>query len=163
MIRLLALIGGLAGAGALSQFPEFSQQYLQRLAGQADALQAVVADFDASAQKAGLTREAALVDLAGSTFRDAHQADMRDTIVRADRAAADLTLLRAATPLERLTLPQRFRDTETLAATWADFRPAVPVTAEGFISAGIGFVAGWGVIGGLLALIAAPFRRRAYR
>ena len=163
MARFLALVGGLAGAAALSQFPEFSQQYLQRLAGQADALAAVMTTFDNSAAKAGLTREAALAELSGTTFREAHQADMRDTIVRADRAAADLTLLRAATPLERLTLPQRFRDPETLAATWADLRPAMPVTAEGFISAGIGFVAGWGVIGGLLALIASPFRRRAYR
>ncbi|MBU0778826.1 MAG: DUF2937 family protein, partial [Alphaproteobacteria bacterium] len=34
MIRALALIGGLAGGAALSQYPEFSQQYLQRLAGQ---------------------------------------------------------------------------------------------------------------------------------
>lgn len=162
MIRLLALLSGLGGAVALSQFPEFSQQYLQRLAGQADALNAVVAEFDASATKAGLTREAALADLSGTTFRDAHQADMRAVVLRADRAGADLTLLRAATPLERLTLPQRFRDPETLSATWADFRPAVPATADGLISAAIGFVLGWGVVGGLLRLISAPFRRRAY-
>lgn len=36
--RVLALAGGLSGAVGLSQFPEFSQQYLQRLAGQVDAL-----------------------------------------------------------------------------------------------------------------------------
>jgi Protein of unknown function (DUF2937) len=160
MIRALAFAGGLAGAAGLSQFPEFSQQYLQRLGGQADALAQVVAEFDASAAKAGLTRETALADLSGSAFRAAHQADMRATIARADRAARDLVLLRAAAPMERLILPHRFRDAETLAATWADFRPAIPVTSDGLFSAGIGFAAGWLLAGGLLALVAAPFRRR---
>lgn len=161
MARFLALAGGLAGAAALSQFPEFSQQYLQRLAGQADALAAVMTTFDNSAAKAGLTREAALAELSGTTFRDAHQADMRDTILRAERIGRDLAFLRAAGPLERLVLPHRFRDTETLAATWADFRPAMPVTAEGAASGGIGFALGWGLVSFLLGLLLAPFRRYA--
>lgn len=161
MARFLALVGGLAGAAVLSQFPEFSQQYLQRLAGQADALGAVMTIFDASAEKAGLTREAALAELSGTTFRDAHQADMRATILRAERISRDLAFLRAAGPLERLVLPHRFRDTETLAATWADFRPAVPVTVEGLASGGIGFGLGWGMVSFLLGLLFAPFRRLA--
>jgi hypothetical protein len=158
-MRILPLMGGLAGAVALSQFPEFSQQYLQRLGGQADALAQVVADFDASAAKAGLTRAAALDDLSTTTFQQFHQADMRGTIARADAAQSDLTLLRAASPLERIALPHRFRDTETLAATWADFRPAVPATSDGAMAAGIGFAGGWAVLAGIAALLAAPFRR----
>lgn len=161
MARFLTLVGGLAGAAALSQFPEFSQQYLQRLAGQADALAAVMTTFDNSAAKAGLTREAALAELSGTTFRDAHQADMRDTILRAERIGRDLAFLRAAGPLERLVLPHRFRDTETLAATWADFRPAMPVTPEGAASGGIGFALGWALVSFLLGLLLAPFRRYA--
>jgi hypothetical protein len=161
-MRVLALVAGLAGAVALSQFPEFSQQYLQRLGGQADALTAVATAFDASAIAAGLTREAALNNLSAGTFQVAHQADMRETLARADRVGSDLALLRAASPLERLALPQRFRDVETLQATWADFRPAVPVTADGMISAGIGFLLGYGLMVGLIALILAPFRRRAF-
>ena len=129
-MRVLALVAGLAGAVALSQFPEFSQQYLQRLGGQADALTAVATAFDASAIAAGLTREAALNNLSAGTFQVAHQADMRETLARADRVGSDLALLRAASPLERLALPQRFRDVETLQATWADFRPAVPELPE---------------------------------
>ena len=160
MLRLLTLLGGLAGAGALSQFPEFSQQYLQRLAGQVDALGAVVADFDASAAASGLDRAAALAELSGTGFLDRRQADMRRAIARYDRLSSDLALLRAASPLERLTLPHRFRDAETLEATWADFRPAVPATADGAISAGIGYVAGWGLLAGLAALLSRPFRRR---
>ncbi|WP_300519133.1 DUF2937 family protein [Aliiroseovarius sp.] len=60
MIRVLALVGGLGGAVTLSQFPEYSQQYLQRLAGAVDELSAVVAAFDASAAGFDLTRVEAL-------------------------------------------------------------------------------------------------------
>jgi hypothetical protein len=157
-MRILPLMGGLAGAVALSQFPEFSQQYLQRLGGRADALAAVVAEFDASATKAGMTRAAALADLSSSQFQQFHQADLRATIARAEAAQSDLALLRAASPLERIALPHRFRDAETLAATWADFRPAVPATSDGAISAGIGFAGGWAALAGLVGLVSAPFR-----
>ena len=36
ILRVLAVAAGLAGAGTLSQFPEFSQQYVQRLGGAVD-------------------------------------------------------------------------------------------------------------------------------
>ncbi|MEM9851772.1 MAG: DUF2937 family protein, partial [Pseudomonadota bacterium] len=49
------LAGGCAMLCATSQFPEFSQQYVQRLGGAVDELRRVAADFDASARAAGLT------------------------------------------------------------------------------------------------------------
>ena len=42
MLKILSIVGAVAGAAGLSQFPEFSQQYLQRLAGKVDALGLVV-------------------------------------------------------------------------------------------------------------------------
>ena len=152
MIGLLRLVFAALFAAALSQFPAFSDQYVQRLGGQVDALDKVATAFDASAEKAGMTREAALQDLTGSDFRAAHQADMQATFARLDRARADLAMLRAAGPLERMALPHRLRDGETLAATWGDFRPAVPVTQAGLIAAGIGFAAGW-LIWGLIGMV----------
>lgn len=160
MVRVLALAGGIAGAAALSQFPEFSQQYLQRLAGQADALQAVVADFDGSAARNGLTRDEALAQVQGTPFLEDRRADLVATFARAERVAGDLALLRAAAPWERLLMPHRLAEPETFAATWADFRPAVPVTMDGAIAAGAGFLGGWGVVNALLALLMWPFRRR---
>ncbi|WP_312525559.1 DUF2937 family protein [Paracoccus sp. (in: a-proteobacteria)] len=139
----LRLIMALVLASLLSQFPAFSDQYVQRLGGQVDALSRVAGEFDASATKAGLTREAALADLSGSAFRDTHQDDMRTVFSRLDKARADLELLRKATPLERMTLPQRFRDLETLTATWHDFKPALPITTSGLIAAAVGFAIGW--------------------
>ena len=143
MIGLLRLAVALCLAAALSQFPAFSDQYVQRLGGQVDALSRVAAEFDASAERAGLTRAEALADLSGSAFRDAHQSDMRRAFQRLDHARDDLQMLRLATPLERMALPHRLRDPETLLATWGDFSPAIPITAAGLIAAGVGFLLGW--------------------
>lgn len=160
MWRIVAIVGGVAGAVALSQFPEFSQQYLQRLAGKVDALSAVAAEFDASAAKAGLTREAALASLDGSAFSQSHQADMRATLALAETLSANLAALRAASALERMTMPQRLGDIETLRATWADYRPAIPTTADGAVTAGLGYVGGWVLAGGLWSALGRLFRRR---
>lgn len=158
MTGMLRLALALVCAICLSQFPA-SDQYVQRLGGQVDALTRVAQDFDASATEAGLTRDQALTDLGGTTFRDLHQADMIRSFARLEHARADLTMLRLANPLERMLLPHRLRDPETLTATWEDFRPAVPVTSAGFMAAGIGFLLGW-LLFGLLFLL---FRRQQDR
>ena len=162
MRRILAMIGGISGAAGLSQFPEFSQQYLQRLAGKVDALTAVVADFDASASRNGLTRDMALAEMTGTDFLADRQTDLRRSFADQERLQADLAELRAASPLQRLTMPQRMGDRETLAAAWADFRPAIPATLDGAVTAGVGYVAGWGLLAGLWSLLLWPFRRRLF-
>ena len=160
MWRFIAILGGVTGAVALSQFPEFSQQYLQRLAGKVDALTAVVADFDATALGQGLTRDQALAQMTGTAFNLAHQTDMRATFVRASDLSANLATLRSASPLARLTMPQRLGDVDTLQATWADYQPAIPTSADGAMTAGIGYLGGWTLAGILARLLAWPFRRR---
>lgn len=160
MWRMVAILGGVTGAVALSQFPEFSQQYLQRLAGKVDALTLVVADFDATAAKNGLTREAALAQMTGSQFEQDHQADLRATFDRVQVLTDNLATLREASALARLGMPQRLNDIETLQATWADYKPAVPTTSDGAITAGIGYVGGWAAAGLIWRLLAWPFRRR---
>lgn len=153
MIRLLTFIGGLAGAVSLSQFPEFSQQYLQRLGGQVDALALVTQDFDMSATKAGMDREAALEALNGSEFLTRRQQDMRTTFARYERLSRDLDQLQNAGPIERLTMPQSFTDGQLLRATWSNYKPAMPVTITGLIISGIGFIIGWALIKVLLSLL----------
>ncbi|MEZ5796263.1 MAG: DUF2937 family protein [Paracoccaceae bacterium] len=158
--RMLALAGGVAGAVGLSQFPEFSQQYLQRLAGQVDAYSQIEAEFDASAAKAGLTRDDALAALGTEGFAGLHAADLSAAFARAAALRSDLAMLREAGVYERLVLPHRMADRGLLQATWQDFAPAVPVTLTGLACAGLGLLAGWLAVGGLLALLARPFRRR---
>ncbi len=159
MMRILTLTAGLAGAAGLSQFPEFSQQYLQRLGGAVDELQRVVADFDASAEGVGMTRDQALSALSEGAFQEARQADMRRTIAREARLSADLAALRDASMAQRALQPQRFTDPEIAAAAWADFKPAVPVTLTGAGFAGTGFIVGGGVFAALLRLLGWPLRR----
>ncbi|WP_134726668.1 DUF2937 family protein [Paracoccus luteus] len=159
---LLRLIPALAVGAALSQFPAFSDQYVQRLGGQADALRQVAAEFDASADRAGLTRQAALDQIAGTAFLDSHGQDMARVFPRLARIESDLRLLRAASPLERIALPHRMRDAETLAATWDDFRPAVPLTASGLWAAGLGFLLGW-LLAGLPLMLFRRDERAAWR
>lgn len=160
MLRVVALAGGLAGAAGMSQFPEYSQQYTQRLAGAVDELSVIVADFDASASAAGLTREAALAELSGTAFLDRRQADMGRVIARYERLSASLDAMRAAGPFGRLALTPQVADAEIAAKAWEDFEPAVPLTAAGAGFAGIGYAGGWLVLAGVWAVLRMPFRRR---
>ncbi len=140
-MRVIAVIAGLAGAGGFAQIPAYSQQYLQRLAGAVDELAVVVGDFDRSAEAAGLSREDALAELAGSAFLEARRADMERTVVRYETLSGDLALLRAAGPYERAALLPARLDAEIAGRAWQDFEPSIPVTAEALSYAGIGFLA----------------------
>jgi len=158
MIRTIALVAGVCGACVTSQAPEFAQQYQQRLAGQVDALTSVVLDFDGSALAAGLGREQALAQMVGTPFLESRQGDMRRTFTRHAVMVDSLAALRAATPLQRLAMPHRFADRQTLTATWGDYVPAVPLSVAGAVAALAGFVLGWLAALGFLSLCAWPLR-----
>lgn len=158
MIRALALAAGLAGAGALSQFPEFSQQYVQRLSGAVDELRGVTIAFDTTARVAGMSREQAFAAMGGSDFQNRLRDDMRARITRYEWLNSDYQALAGVTPLGRLARFYHIRDRDLVARTWAAFRPAVPLTADGAVSAGVGFGAGWAAI--MLGAWALGRRRR---
>ncbi len=162
--RALTLVGGLAGAAGLSQFPEFSQQYVQRLGGAVDELGRFVAEFDRDAADVGLSRGAALADLAGGSAMGTERADtMARVIVRYQRLSNDLAVLQSAGPFTRAYRMRSVADGEIAGAAWAEFQPAVPLNAAGGIFAGAGFLGGLALVGGALALMRAPFRRRRAR
>src|ERR1700760_4953272 len=98
MRRTLAAIGGLGLAALFSQFPEYAQQYEQRLGGAVNELKTIVADFDRDAQKFGLTREEALQHYAVSPdqFLVARGQSMQRTLARYDYLQADLSDLESA-------------------------------------------------------------------
>jgi hypothetical protein len=158
ILRSLALVGGLAGAVTTSQFPEFSQQYTQRLGGAVDALEQVVADFDASAAASDLTREDALAQMQGTPFLERRRADMTRSITRYARLSADLETLEGHGPFMRAYNAARFTDTQIAQAAWQAYQPAMPVNFAGIVFAAVGFVLGGGVIGGLSRLLRVPFR-----
>jgi hypothetical protein len=161
IFRAIAMIGGLAGAAGLSQFPEYSQQYTQRLSGAVDELSAVVTQFDADAEGLGLSRDAALGELAlGSRMAQARAQSMGQVLERHARLSADLAGLRKSTAVQKALKPQYFSDPDVARAAWSDFKPAVPVTAEGLGFAGAGWLAGYGILAGLMAALGRVFRRR---
>jgi hypothetical protein len=160
--RALTLAAGLSGAAGLSQFPEFSQQYAQRLGGAVDELGRFVAEFDADAASLGLSRDAALRDLAeGGRMGAARAETVEDTIARYHRLRADLVALRGAGPFTRAYRARSLTDPDIARAAWQDFKPAVPLTFEGAVFSGVGFFAGWGAMALGLALLRWPFRRRS--
>ena len=160
MIRTLALLAGLVGAGGLSQFPEFSQQYLQRLSGAVDELRIVVENFDRAAQDAGKSRQDALAELEATEFGQNLSRSMTQTMRRYERLNADLISLSVANPIERMAQPWNLSDGDLLTKTWDAYRPAIPVTQDGIMSATLGFVLGWGMVSIGLGALAGLFRRR---
>jgi hypothetical protein len=144
MIGRTIAVAVAAGVGvAASQLPEFGQQYRQRLGGAVDELRRVAQSFDDDAAENDLDRSAALAEMArnpNALVQD-RAASMSETMARLNDLEAQQQAFRLAGPFGRLyTLSTHF-DPPLVAATWGDFEPAVPVTSEGFVAAGGGFLA----------------------
>lgn len=160
ILRTVTLAGGLAGAVGLSQFPEFSQQYVQRLGGAVDALAQVVADFDASATAEGLSRDQALAQMTGAPFIERRRADMARSIARHSQLAADLDHLKGQGPFMRAYNLSHLTDSQIAQAAWHDYQPALPLSFAGAIFAALGFLGGAFGVGAVIRLVTLPFRRR---
>jgi len=162
MRRSLSVLGGAGLAFCLSQFPEYAQQYTQRLGGAVDELAVIVADFDHAAAEGGLSREQALVRYTASNdaFLVGRGESMERTLLRYDELRATLAEVQGAGPLQRLRLLPAFLDTDIGGRTLDNFKPAVPVTPEGFLWAGGGFLLGYVLVSALVAFLTLPFRRR---
>lgn len=156
----LAVAGGICCAVALSQVPEFSQQYTQRLSGAVDELSGIVAQFDADAAQLGMSRTEALNDLSkGTAMARARAQSMGYVLARHDRLSAHLARIHDTGPVGRVATGLRYLDPDLARNTWADFKPAVPVTVEGAGFGGAGFLGGYG----LIALVLAGLRRMRRR
>jgi hypothetical protein len=142
-----------------SQIPEFAQQYRQRLGGAIDELNRMMAQFDAEAAAQGLSRPSAIDRLknAGDALTAQRGAAMDEDDTRLQRLNQQRSDFIQAGPVTRLFVFMRDCDPGIVSNTLHDFEPAVPTTSEGFIAAAIGFFLG----GGLLHLLAWPFKRRA--
>lgn len=149
-------MGGLTTA----QFPEYSQQYLQRLGGAVDALGAVVADFDASAAGSGLSRAQALAQMQGTPFLERRGADMARTLARHARLSDDLATLQGDGPFMRAYHGARLTDPQIARAAWDAYQPALPMSFAGLSFAGVGFVGGGLVVSLLLGVLRLTFGRR---
>lgn len=164
MRRTLGIIGGVVCAVLCSQFPEYAQQYTQRLGGAVDVLRGEVEKYDAQATNEGLSRDQYVEHFEESgdpiVVRDGE--NKRVLIARYEDLSATLKRISEATPLQRFNLLPQFFDTEIGGRTLDNFKPAVPVTAEGFLYALFGFALGYGIAKALASLLTLPWRWRRY-
>ncbi|OUS08957.1 hypothetical protein A9Q96_01055 [Rhodobacterales bacterium 52_120_T64] len=157
MANLPGIVGAVVLGVVMSQFPEFTQQYQQRLGGAVDELRIITDEFDRAATDQGLSRDEALAAYTGSEFLEIRAFDLEATFARFERLSEDLTILENANALRRLKNFTHMTDNTLVERTWQAFKPAVPVTSEGLTFAAFGGVAGFAGFAGLSRLV---FRRR---
>lgn len=162
MKRLICLAGALIGALGISQVPEYTQQYAQRLGGAIDELSAIILRFDDDAAQSGLTREEGLERYRRSTdgFLVDRGSSMQVIFERHQQLVAQREALRNASPVDRVSAMARYFDTDVGAATLEDYQPAMPVTVEGLTFAAVGLGIGYALVWSLWTAAAAPFRKR---
>ena len=164
MRRMIAGVGGLGLALVLSQFPEYAQQYTQRLGGAVDELRVITEDFDRAAAEGGLDRATALgrYEASNDDFLAGRGSSMTATFQRYDQLSTTLARIQNADAIERLQSLPAYLDTDIGRRTLESYKPAVPVTMEGILYAGGGFILGYLVLSGRWRFLALPFRRRRY-
>lgn len=146
VLRTLGLALGLLAGAIAAQAPEFAQQYAQRLGGTVDELRRVVSGFEADAAATGRSRDDALARLSGD--RDAlvsrRGAAARADIVRLGALSEQQrALAEAGGPLGRAVAVLRNPDMSLAQATYRDYVPAIPATADGLTAGLLGFLATW--------------------
>lgn len=158
--RTIVLAGALLGGAALSQAPEFTQQYRQRLGGAMAELQQFVADFDRDAKANGLSRAQALGAYAHSTekFLNDRGLTMQGVLDRFDRLDRQSRDFASMAPVMRPFGLLTEHDRKVWSGAWRDFEPAMPLTAHGAVWAAIG-----AAVGALLIWFPAPIARHARR
>ena len=162
MRRAIAGMGGLVLAVALSQFPEYAQQYTQRLGGAVDELRIITQRFDSEAAAAGLDRQQALERYNSATdgFIIGRGTSEAANFVRYEQLSDTLARIQGAGPVERFQALPAYLDTDIGRRTLENYRPALPVTMEGILYAGAGFLLGYLILSAIWRFGTLPFRRR---
>ena len=160
--RLFNGLSGVAGAGSLSQFPTYYQQYLQRLGGRVDQAQIQVARIEAAAREEGMTLAQYIEKFASSADTTYQQQGtvLREEVADLDRLRNAVDALTQAPPIERPWRLLQHMDADTARTALNDFALGLPLTTEGFVYAGIGLILGMIILAILKRLLSGLFHRR---
>lgn len=158
--KYVMILGGLAGAAFLSQFPAFHQQYLQRIGGTLDEVNRQIDALDDRAAEQGLDRYGYIRRFLNNTDASVHSEGLylENLLVRQIRIRQSIEKLREAPAAMQLPILVQYLDTETAQGVMDDFVPALNLSTTGLIYAGSGFGAGFLGTGFLTVFI--PRRRR---
>ncbi len=132
------------GAVGLAQFPQYFQQYLQRLGGHADEAKIVAWLFRDAARDAGYTIEDYITRFKNEPVPEiARQGDiMQFSIDRADQLAAAVDALQSANMFTRPFVFLAHMDTDIAMSALRIFQPGIPTTPEGAVYAFAGILLG---------------------
>ena len=156
--RLADGIGAVAGAASLSQFPEFYQQYMQRLGGRLDQALVHRERILAAAREHALTAEEyvrRLLDNADPVAKSEGY-NAAAALADAERLQTMHAALMHADPLRRPIVMAQYLDPDLAGATFDQFVPAVPLSLEALVYAAIGMVLGVMLIAAAERLTALP-------
>lgn len=153
----IPLFFGLVAAGSLSQFPEFAQQYTQRVGGAYTELHEVANGLRQDAANNGKTVSQAIDEYAAADsafFRDRGESitGILEREVFLEEHYASLT---GGEGFAQLMTFAKKRDLEIAQETLNIYKPAVPATFTGVSHAALGFLAGFFALRSLFI-----FRRR---
>ena len=132
------------GGSVTSQFPEFYQQYAQRLGGHLDQAKLRLDEIAADAQTKGLTVEAYIQSFLDSEPHRLEGQRMQESFITVDRLTQAEEALKDASILEQPATFASYFDPALAEAVGAAFKPALPLTIEGIIYA---------ITGGALVLL----------
>ena len=140
--RLLDRILCAVGAVAFSQFPEFMQQYLQRLEGHLDEARLALDRFQDAASKSGMSLEQLVAGAAQNPDKSMGRLGevVREAMARVNELGNADEALRQASMWTRPFVFLRHADWGIARATLGIYRPAVPTTTEGLVYAAVGIV-----------------------
>lgn len=156
--RTIPVVFGAIVAAGFSQFPEYSQQYAQRVGGAYEEVHAIAERFRADAEAAGKNVDAALATYAesGDQFLTDRGLSMREVLDREVFLERHYAAVSDPDGYNRLFAFAMARDDEIAAEALEIYRPALPLTFVGGAYAALGFLVGY-------FLLRAPFmlfRRR---
>ena len=160
MIRVLALVGALVGGAGMSQFPEFSVQYEQRLGGAVNEMRDVVACFDQSLADVGLTRDLVCAKTEGSALELKLISDAKASVARLTFLEGALARLQGASVMTKLFAIPTVSDMDVARNALNDFKPGIQISVEGLAGAAFGAIVGWFSFSWIFGAIGWVFGRR---
>lgn len=158
ILRRLVLFFALLIGFAMTQLPEFAQQYRQALGGAIGELSTIVANFNSQSQQVGLTQQGGIDRLLANSdaLARARGSDMQNTVARLQKLVETQKDLQGAGPVARLATLATHYDQAIANRALQSFQPAIPASGEALVLGAVGFIFG----GGLIHLLGWPFRRR---
>ncbi len=148
------------GAVALSQFPQFYGQYMQRLGGHLDEARRTLDQYIKAAEALNLTLAEYIhehLDSGREIFISSGEV-MEGLLERLNALEKSYLALQDAGMLNRWFVFLREVDWSIAANTWRNFVPGIPTTLEGLIYAFTGLLLGWGLYTLLKTLLHLPVR-----